>query len=316
MARIVQINLNHCSAAQDLLMQTMAEKCIDIAIISEQYRNLDSPLWINSIDSTAAIYARGSSASGPTPIARANGFCGVTIGSLHVYSCYFSTNADFEDYTRSIDRLRDVVALYSGNDIILAGDFNAKAVEWGSALTDSRGVVLSEMAASIDVFPANTGSKWTMRRWNEGSVVDVTFVTASLLRRVSDWQVLEDETLSDHLYISYNVVDHVDENWHCMRTRGWVVRKLDERLCGAVLSCMHAWTRGEEERGSAEDRCRYVTELLDLACSASMPRKAAPRRRPSTGTTGTTGTTRSLNLDGSALQQGGGPSVAGHAIFM
>lgn len=37
--RLIQINLNHCEAAQDLLAQTIREKNIDVVILSEPYRN-------------------------------------------------------------------------------------------------------------------------------------------------------------------------------------------------------------------------------------------------------------------------------------
>ena len=39
--KVLQINLNHCEAAQDLLIQTEREKEVDIVIIADQYRNLD-----------------------------------------------------------------------------------------------------------------------------------------------------------------------------------------------------------------------------------------------------------------------------------
>ena len=40
MAKVLQINLNHCAVAQDLLSQLIQEEKADIVIISEQYRNL------------------------------------------------------------------------------------------------------------------------------------------------------------------------------------------------------------------------------------------------------------------------------------
>lgn len=40
--RLIQANINHAAAAQDLL-QTMAEKGIDIALMSEPYRVPDHP---------------------------------------------------------------------------------------------------------------------------------------------------------------------------------------------------------------------------------------------------------------------------------
>ena len=38
--KVLQINLNHCEAAQDLLTKTVREEKVDVAIIADQYRNL------------------------------------------------------------------------------------------------------------------------------------------------------------------------------------------------------------------------------------------------------------------------------------
>ena len=40
MGKVLQINLNHCAVAQDLLFQLIREEKADIVIISEQYRDL------------------------------------------------------------------------------------------------------------------------------------------------------------------------------------------------------------------------------------------------------------------------------------
>ncbi|CAB0042218.1 unnamed protein product [Trichogramma brassicae] len=41
--RILQLNLNHCEAAQDLLCDTISKLRIDVAILFEQYKNLSPP---------------------------------------------------------------------------------------------------------------------------------------------------------------------------------------------------------------------------------------------------------------------------------
>lgn len=47
--RVLQVNLNHCEAAHDLLMQTVRELKVDLAIISEPYRHLDTQAWVGWI---------------------------------------------------------------------------------------------------------------------------------------------------------------------------------------------------------------------------------------------------------------------------
>ena len=45
--KVLQLNLNNCETAQDLLMQVVRELDIDVAILSEQYRDIDSRSWIS-----------------------------------------------------------------------------------------------------------------------------------------------------------------------------------------------------------------------------------------------------------------------------
>lgn len=57
--KVIQINLNHCEAAQDLLAQTVREMEADVAIISEPFKVPDSNLWKMDRTGKAAIWACG-----------------------------------------------------------------------------------------------------------------------------------------------------------------------------------------------------------------------------------------------------------------
>jgi len=53
--RILQLNLNHCEAAHDLLTQSARELKSDLAIISEPYRHLDTQTWVSDASKKAVI---------------------------------------------------------------------------------------------------------------------------------------------------------------------------------------------------------------------------------------------------------------------
>ncbi|CAB0039106.1 unnamed protein product [Trichogramma brassicae] len=60
MMRILQLNLNHCEAAQDLLCDTISKLRFDVAILCEQYKNLAPPnTWLADADGQAAIWVHG-----------------------------------------------------------------------------------------------------------------------------------------------------------------------------------------------------------------------------------------------------------------
>ena len=61
--KIIPINLKHCEAAQDLLIQTVGEEKMEVVIVADQYRNLDVLSWKTT-------------------------FVRVKISDIYFYSCY------------------------------------------------------------------------------------------------------------------------------------------------------------------------------------------------------------------------------------
>jgi len=53
---VIQINLNHCRAAQDLLLQSVRVCKADLAVISEPYKVKDDGDWITDTSGKAAIW--------------------------------------------------------------------------------------------------------------------------------------------------------------------------------------------------------------------------------------------------------------------
>lgn len=190
MMRILQINLNGCQAAQDLMVQLAEERRTDLVIISEQYRNA-SHRWHSGAGSRSAIYT-------PTTDSRVTGvgfdsgggWTWVELERYRFYSCYFSPNSPIATFVNDLRRLEDDVKS-SNLPVILAGDFNAKAPEWGSQTTDRRGTLLSEMASHLHLHAANQGCNYTFVRGSGGSVIDVTFADESVMGLIKNWQVLD-----------------------------------------------------------------------------------------------------------------------------
>lgn len=88
--------------------------------------------------------------------------------------------------------------------IIIGGDFNAWAVDWGSQRTNERGRILLDAFSRLDVVLANKGEAHTFRRAGYGSVVDITFVSNKLAKNIV-WEVSEHYTHSDHQAIIFYI---------------------------------------------------------------------------------------------------------------
>ena len=177
-----------------------------------------------------------------------------------------------------MDRLEESVIDTTGH-IVVAGDFNARAVEWGMPSTNSRGKYILDFAARAGLAVLNEGDTPTFRRPGlRGTIPDITLASESLLPRVSSWRVLEDFTASDHQYIVFDILDgRHGQTESRERPRRWNTNKLDVTKFTEVIS------RGAPEVPAASGGARAeasVTSMMELivsACDESMPRRKTRR---------------------------------------
>lgn len=200
---VTQINLNHCDIAQQLLGQSVAESKCDVAIIAEPYRIPPGDgNWIADNAKTAAIWTTGGHPIQQVVYQADEGFVIAKINEIFICSCYAPPRWTIEQFNQMLDRLID--ELSDRSPVIIAGDFNAWAVEWGSRFTSQRGQNLLEALARLNVDLANEGSTSTYRWEGRESIVDVTFCSPALMQNMN-WRVCEEYTHSDHQAIRYNI---------------------------------------------------------------------------------------------------------------
>lgn len=84
--RVLQHNLNHCEAAQDLLMQTMRELKTDVLIISEPYRRLGTQPWVSDTTEKAVIWSCGKFPFQDVVNSSKRGFVRAQLGNIYFYS--------------------------------------------------------------------------------------------------------------------------------------------------------------------------------------------------------------------------------------
>lgn len=142
-SQIIQINLNHSAGAHELMLQTLAEWNVGLAIVSKPYKQINSQDWRQDPGFLVAIW-----------------------GGVNVIGIYAppSWPADkFENMLKEVDRHLD--KLHNKRFTIVAGDFNAKSVVWGSKSTDTKGRILNEWSAGRDMFLLNDKGVSTCLRW-------------------------------------------------------------------------------------------------------------------------------------------------------
>ncbi|XP_049316707.1 uncharacterized protein LOC125779399 [Bactrocera dorsalis] len=150
---------------------------------------------------------------------------------------------------------------------VVAGDFNAWAVEWGSIHTNRRGETLLKAFSVLDTVLLNTGKRNTFENNGRGSVIDISFASSSLVRSCT-WQVSDLYTHSDHLAILLEIdKTHKSNYLKKVQNRGWKTETLDEDIYKLML---------DDNTNNAldiEKKAECLVKYVSKACDAAMCRK-------------------------------------------
>ena len=276
MMKVMQANLNRSKTAQDLMAQLTFEKMVDVWILSEQYKCDTGPGWYSDRLGTAAIWIPDGRKVHVERHGRAEGFVWIGTGEVTYVSIYLTPNETKRAFLRKMDALEDKLRDMDGR-IITAGDFNAKAVEWGMSQTDMRGRRVLEMAARLDLTILNTGNEHTfIRQGCRGTTPDITLATGSLVRNIAGWRVFEGFTGSDHQYISFSVervLPNRQKSDRLMTSRPrWSVRKIDNNKLTDTIQEGATHIINKSYEGKAEYLVADAMKLLHQACDVAMPR--------------------------------------------
>lgn len=274
MIHILQANTNRSITANNLLHQLGYEKKADMLLISEQYKDYQSPSWYRDELGTAAIWIRDPSKVIVTEHGSGKGYVWVRSNKITFFSCYFTPNEPIQAYRDKLDDLEDKIRGLEGR-VVVAGDFNAKGVEWGMPDTNPRGRYLLEMAARTGLAVLNVGNSPTFRRPGyRGTIPDVSFASEDLIPTVRGWNVLEDYTGSDHQYITFSVAGSAVPI-ECLRgRRRWNARKLDHTKMATALRRGLPDPTCLTETGCTVPAVKIAKGTMDLlrkSCDAAMP---------------------------------------------
>ena len=271
----LQANANHCAAAQDLLLQSMAQWSINIAVVAEPYYVPPRDDWVADLDGSVAIIA---SAAAGTPslenVHRGRGCVAARFGEIVVVGVYLSPNRSLVDLHDSLLELSVVVVGLGTLPALVLGDFNAKNLAWGSRYTDTRGRMVEDWALESGLVVLNRGSVHTCVRVQGSSVVDITFASPALSPRVVNWRVVEGvENYSDHRYIRFDVSTLTSDPPVRQAPSGprWALKQLDrELLLEAAL--VQAWGSHPNRPADIEDEAAWFQEAMSIICDVAMPR--------------------------------------------
>ena len=276
----LQLNLNNNRIAQNLLAQTVREEGVDVAFVCEQNHTPNSGEWIADLSNRAAIWTCKSISRGKERNRVGVGYVHAEIAGIHCFSCYASPNDPLEEYEAFLQAL--VTDARPLKPLIIAGDFNAWAVEWGSRTTNNRGNALLEAFATLDLILANEGRDHTFTGGTGNSIIDLTFISPDLQKRGITWNVSQGYTHSDHQAILWEVNTNQEVNKGRKRLSAplWKVGDYNEETYKEAL---RYWKPTEQSLNitNIDEMVEVTMQWITRACDTSMRRTGTSNNRPS-----------------------------------
>lgn len=200
--KILQTNVGRAYVAHDMAYATAKEQDIDILIICEPNKSrVKEETWIkdNRVSVAMLIMSRGLDVKGHKV---GDGHIMLMLSNCTIVCCYLSPNIPMHEYKKEVDSIMKHV---NKHEFIILGDINAKSFLWGSPRTDEKGEYWVEWISAKDMIVQNTGLKPTFVRGETKSYIDVTMSTSKIAKKITSWEVLDVETLTEHKYIYFEI---------------------------------------------------------------------------------------------------------------
>lgn len=265
---IIQLNVNHCAAAQNLLAQTARERNVDVMLLSEPYLPGvgNSGVHFDELGKAAIKCCSSVFMEETLPM---RGIAYAKIKGIHLYSCYAPPSDSPEQFDDMLKNLADHAC--GRRPIVIGGDFNAWATEWGSRVSNSRGRAVIDAMNMLDVVLLNDGLKPRFNNDRGTSFIDVTFVSRVLAAN-ANWRVQDDVTLSDQTLITFSITTTRPKPSQQKSTLGqaWDIRKLDNDMLTFQIDTM------ETPTGHAESMVTGLMDMLKATCVSHLYTGGAP----------------------------------------
>jgi ribonuclease HI len=211
--KIWQINLNRSPHALTNALQHFSEINGDFMCIQEipthngqiiSWPRLNNYNWyhrapIIGIPNTAVLIKSSHKASLLTQFST-NNMTTVLYGSIIIVSGYFHAEEDIRNDLQILESLQNE---FSSSPIIYCVDCNSHSPLWFNNHLDTRGKILENFFNyhNLYLLNINTGPTWEIGQ--KCSTIDLTIVNSLSLRHTNNWNILDEQSYSDHKIISF-----------------------------------------------------------------------------------------------------------------
>lgn len=207
---VIQVNLGRAFKANESLSNFQHDEQFDISVVQEPYtlhnKVIGFPIKhkiiaFSNTPKTAIIVHKEDIAIFPLIIEQNLLAAKIKKGNreIVVVNCYCPPR---ESVNATLSKIENFIRNSNYLDILIMGDFNAKAELWGSHITDEKGDKIIEFIVSNNLTLLNERtSPPTFRTSRAKGWIDLAFVTSNLFKDLQLWEVLKIPNYSDHRYI-------------------------------------------------------------------------------------------------------------------
>lgn len=158
--------------------------------------------------------------------------------------------------------------------MVIAGDLNAKSKMWGVEADDSRGEQIVEDCAAEGLLMGNNPTSGPTFVGPMGSSwVDLTLYKGC---QVSEWLVHDQESLSDHAYITFSV-----KVGGVRRRRDRAVFDFARANWDGIRAIINGWNFGAlDSKAQIEAEAAYLQNIMSNACINNIKRKVIKDDEP------------------------------------
>jgi len=122
---------------------------------------------------------------------------------FYAASMYFDIQEQLVEYLNKMD---EIMELTKRGKILIAADTHSRSKTWHDHITNTRGKKLEEYPAGSQLHIINEeNERSTFNNTRGVSNIDLTIVNNNLLSDVHDWEISEEDSLSDHNYLKYKI---------------------------------------------------------------------------------------------------------------
>lgn len=198
-----------------------------------------------------------------------------TIGPVVIISAYFQFADPIEPF---IDHLDNIIrkAIRKTSNILIGLDANAHSPLWHSSAEDDRGVLFTNLIMLHDLVILNKQNQPTTHK--SGTNIDITMCTINLADKIHKWTVHENESMSDHRLITFELQLKPIQTPHEIKRYNF--KKANYAMLNNYLhnNINRLAEQTETKVMGIEDAAFKLTDIATRACEKNIPRKILRKR--------------------------------------